>query len=141
MSDSHRVHRAIKKAMKQVYPENPQGNLARHLETLAAMVSGIVLSQSCQLPKIASKIPGVVHPDSRAKQLSRWVNNEEITFDLYFLPFVRELLSGLAAVRPLVLIMIARNKQSWQCGRPRMCHLDGQLDLRPARHSDCLAGD
>ncbi len=105
MSDSHRVHRAIKKAMKQVYPENPQGNLARHLETLAAMVSGIVLSQSCQLPKIASKIPGGVHPDSRTKQLSRWVNNEDITFDLYFLPFVRELLSRLAAVRPLVLIM------------------------------------
>jgi hypothetical protein len=105
MSDSHRVHRAIKKAMKQVYPEEPQGNLARHLETLAAMVSGIILSQSCQLPKIASKIPGTLHPDSRSKQLSRWVNNEDITFDLYFLPFVQELVTCLAAVRPLVLIM------------------------------------
>ena len=105
MSDSRRVYRAIKRAMKQLYPEEPQGNLARHLETLAGMVSGIVLSQSCQLPKMASNVPGNVHPDSRTKQMSRWVQNEGITFDLYFLPFVQPLLVGLAAARPLVFIM------------------------------------
>ena len=92
MSDSRRVHRAIKTKLKQLYPEKPQGNLARHLETLAFLVSGIVLSKNCQLPKIASKGPGDVHPDSREKQLSRWVQNENITFDLYFLPFVQPLL-------------------------------------------------
>lgn len=105
MSDSRRVYRALKQAMKQLYPTEPQGNLARHLETLAGMVSGIVLSQSCQLPKIASKVPGEVHPDSRTKQMSRWVQNEHITFGLYFLPFVQPLLVSLAAVRPLVFIM------------------------------------
>jgi hypothetical protein len=105
MSDSRRQYRAIKKSVKQLYPEEPQGNLARHLETLVFMVSGMIASKSCQLPKIASKVPGDVHPDSRAKQLSRWVNNAHITFDLYFLPFVQPLLERLAAVRPLVLIM------------------------------------
>ena len=105
MSDSRRVYRAIKQAVKQLYPEEPQGNLARHLETLAGMVSGIVLSQSCQLPKMASKVPGNVHPDSRTKQMSRWVQNEGIRFDLYFLPFVQPLLVSLAAARPLVFIM------------------------------------
>ena len=105
MSDSRRVYLAIKKAVKQLYPENPQGNLARHLETLAFMVSGIIASKSCQLPKIASKVPGDVHPESRVKQLSRWVQNENITFGLYFLPFMQPLLERLAAVRPLVLIM------------------------------------
>jgi len=105
MSDSRRVHRAIKKAMKQLYPEEPRGNLARHLETLASMVSGIVLGKSCQLPKIASKVPGEVHPDSRVKQMSRWVQNDHITLGLYFLPFVQPLLTSLAAVRPLVFIM------------------------------------
>lgn len=105
MSDSRRVHRAIKKAVKQLYPKEPQGNLARHLETLAFMVSGIVLSKSCQLPKIASKVPGVIHPDSRVKQMSRWVQNEHITLGLYFLPFVQPLLTNLAAARPLVFIM------------------------------------
>ena len=46
MSDSRRVYRAIKQAVKQLYPQEPQGNLARHLDTLAFMVSGIVSSQS-----------------------------------------------------------------------------------------------
>ena len=105
MSDSRRQYRAIKKAMKQLYPEEPRGNLARHLETLVFMISGIIGGKSCQLPKIASQVPGEVHPDSRTKQLSRWVQNENVTFDLYFLPFVSPLLERLAAVRPLVLIM------------------------------------
>jgi hypothetical protein len=105
MSDSRRVHRAIKKAILQLYPSQPQGNLARHLATLVCLVSGIVLSKSCQLPKIASKVPGEVHPDSRTKQFSRWVNNEAITCDLYFLPFMEPLLVSLAAIRPLVLVM------------------------------------
>jgi hypothetical protein len=57
------------------------------------------------LPKIASRVPGDVHPDSRAKQFSRWVQNENIMFDLYSrsVPLVRPLLERLAAVRPLVL--------------------------------------
>src|SRR3990172_6037046 len=105
MSDSRRQYRAIKQAVKQQYPEEPQGNLARHLDTLVFMVSGNIASKSCQLPKIASQVPGDVHPDSRAKQMSRWVQNETITFDLYFLPFVQPLLERLAAVRPLALIM------------------------------------
>jgi len=105
MSDSRRTYRAIKQAIWQLYPSQPQGNLARHLATLVCLVSGIVLSKSCQLPKIASKVPGEVHPDSRTKQFSRWVTNEAITFDLYFLPFVEPLLVRLAAIRPLVLVM------------------------------------
>ena len=105
LSDSRRVYRAIKQAVKQLYPTEPQGNLARHLETLVFMISGIILSKSCQLPKMADKVPGDVHPDSRTKQLSRWVQNEVITFGLYFLPFVQPLLERLAAVRPLVLVI------------------------------------
>lgn len=105
MSDSRRTYRAIKKAILQLYPTKPQGNLARHLTTLVGLVSGIVLSKSCQLPKVASKVPGDVHPDSRTKQFSRWVNNDAITFDRYFLPFLERLLVGLAACRPLVLVI------------------------------------
>ncbi len=105
MSDSRRTYRAIKRAILQLYPSQPQGHLARHLMTMVGLVSGIVLSKSCQLPKIASHVPGEVHPDSRTKQFSRWLNNEAITFDLYFLPFIALLLTKLAAIRPLVLVM------------------------------------
>lgn len=107
MSDSRRQYRAIRQAMKQLYPEEPRGNVARHLETLVYMISGIIASKSCQLPKMASRVPGEVHPDSRVKQFSRWVQNDNVTFELYSrsVPFVQSLLERLAAVRPLVLIM------------------------------------
>jgi len=105
MSDSRRVYSAIKKTILQLYPTKPQGHLARHLATLAFMASGMVLAKSSQLPKIASKMTSDVRPDSREKQMSRWVQNAHITFAAYFLPFVQTIINTLAATRPLVLIM------------------------------------
>jgi hypothetical protein len=105
MSDSRQVHRAIKKAIKQLYPHEPEGNEARHLETLVSMVTGIVLSKSCQLPAMASKIPGEIHPDSQVKKMSRWTQNEAVTSQVYFVPFVAALLAALARLRPLMFIM------------------------------------
>jgi len=107
MSDSRRVYRAIRGAVKQLYPQEPQGQLARHLNTLAGMVTGIVLGKSCQLPKLAAKVPDAAKPDSREKRFSRWVQNAALTADLYFLPFVRPLLTALARQRPLVFVMDA----------------------------------
>jgi hypothetical protein len=57
MSDNRRRYLAMKRALKQLYPTEPQGNQARHLHTLAAMASGIVGSRSTRLPDIASKVP------------------------------------------------------------------------------------
>jgi hypothetical protein len=105
MSDSRRVYRATKQAITQLYPTEPQGNLARHLNTLAGMVTGIVLSKSCQLPKMAAQAPDTTRPDSREKRFDRWGKNEGIQVDVYFLPFVRPLLKALAQLRPLVFRM------------------------------------
>ena len=105
MSDSRRVYRAIKRTVMQAYPQKPEGHLERRLNTLAFMVSGIVLGKHCQLPKIASETPGDIHPASREKQLYRWLKNEHVGWEVHFLPFVQPLLVALAAVRPLVFIM------------------------------------
>ena len=48
MSDNLRQYRAIRAALRQAYPGEPQGRCARHLTTLAAMISGIVASKSTQ---------------------------------------------------------------------------------------------
>ncbi len=65
MSDNLKRYRAIKQALKQLYPTEPQGNLARHLDTLDGLISGIVgLSlQTCprlpdNYPMERSRIPG-----------------------------------------------------------------------------------
>jgi hypothetical protein len=89
----------------QLYPGEPKGNQARMLTTLAALVSGIVLGKSCQLPSIARKAPDGAKADSRIKRYSRWIQNERIDYDVYYLPFVQELLYRLAEIRELVFIV------------------------------------
>jgi hypothetical protein len=104
MSDNLRRYRAIKQALKQLYPQEPQGNLARHLDTLAGLISGIVGSKSTNLPHVASKVPNGNKVESRVKQFSRWVSNDNIETEIYFLPYAEDLLASLA-MRPLDLVM------------------------------------
>lgn len=105
MSDNRRVYRTIRKAIKQFYPEEPKGNKARHLNTLASLVAGIVQSKRSQFPAIAGKIPEHTQLESRVKKYTRWTQNEKIELSVYYLPFVRELLLALAELRTLVLVM------------------------------------
>ena len=86
MSDNLRQYRAIRAALRQAYPGEPQGRCARHLTTLAAMISGIVASKSTQLPKVAAKVPTGAKPESRVKRFARWLDNERILEEVYFLP-------------------------------------------------------
>jgi hypothetical protein len=72
--------------------------------TLAALISGIVGSKSTQLPKIAAHVPDGTKPESRGKRLARWVRNDKITEEVYFVPYAKVLLAQLA-LRTLVLIL------------------------------------
>src|SRR4030066_1123129 len=105
MSDNRRVYRTIRTTMRQLFPTEPKGNQARMLTTLAAMVSGIVLGKSCQLPSIARKAPDHAKADSRIKRYSRWTQNERIDFKGYYLPFVCQVLNHLAGIRELVFLI------------------------------------
>ena len=67
MSDNRRRYRAVREELKKLYPGEPKGNLARHLNTLAAMISGIVASKSAHLPAIASKVPDKAKKGIRVK--------------------------------------------------------------------------
>ena len=86
MSDNLRRYRAIHRALIQGYPDVPQGNVARHVTTLAALISGIVGSHSTQFPKIATQVPTGTKPESRIKRFARWVDNATITEEAYFVP-------------------------------------------------------
>src|SRR6476660_4052358 len=104
MSDNLRRYRAIRNALTQAYPTSPTGNLARHLQTLAALISGIVGSKSTQLPTLATKVPDGTKPASRVKRFARWIDNERILEEMYFLPYAEILLTHLA-LETLVLVM------------------------------------
>jgi hypothetical protein len=78
--------------------------MARHLRTLAMFISGIVGSKSSQLPSIAAKVPDEVKAESRIKRLSRWLDNDTLLEEVYFLPYADILLSHLA-LETVVLVM------------------------------------
>jgi hypothetical protein len=96
MSDNLRQSRAIREALRPGYPGEPQGRCARHLTTLAALISGIVARQSTQLPTVAAHVPNGTTPESRVKRFASWLDNERILEELYFLPYAEILLAPLA---------------------------------------------
>jgi hypothetical protein len=104
MSDNLRRYRAIRDALTHAYPTPPTGNFARHLQTLAALISGIVGSKSTQLPHIAMKVADGAKPESRVKRFARWVDNERILEEMYFLPYADRLLRH-CALQTVVLVM------------------------------------
>lgn len=99
MSDNLRRYRAIKRELQNLYPGRLTRRQSQHLETLSGMISGIVGSRKTQLPAIASKTPGNKNKtkrESRIKRFSRWLKNEAIDTDTYFMPFAKVLLEGLS---------------------------------------------
>lgn len=106
MSDNLRRYRAIRDAIKSLYPREPQGNLARHLHTLAAMISGIVGSRRTNLPEIAGKVPDGTKRESRVKKYSRWVTNADIDGETFFLPFANALMASLALTQTVLVLAI-----------------------------------
>ena len=69
MSDNLRRYRAIRQSLNSLYPTLPTGNLARQLNTLAALISGIVGSKSTNLPKIAEYVADATKVESRIKKI------------------------------------------------------------------------
>ncbi len=93
MSDNLRRYRAIREALTPYYPGQPTGTIARHLTTLAALISGIVGGKSTQLPHIATKVPDGTKPESRVKRFARWLDNARIVEELSFLPYAESFLT------------------------------------------------
>ena len=99
MSDTQRRYREVRKALNNLYPFHADGHLAQHLNTLTAMICGIIGSQKTNLPQMASKAPGNgILRESLIKRFSRLVNNDKIDQALYFLPYTRALIRCLCGV-------------------------------------------
>ena len=104
MRDNLRRYRAIREALTPWYPGQLSGTVARHLSTLAALISSIVGSKSTPLPHIAAKVPNGTKPESRVKRFTRWCDNVHILEEVYFLPYAEVLLRHLA-LQTVVLVM------------------------------------
>lgn len=103
MTDSQRRYKAVRKALERMYPKSPTGVVTRHLNVLAGMISGIVGSRSTNLPDIAGKSSFGAQPESVVKRLYRWITDEVVECETYFMPFALPLIEALA---PNGLVMV-----------------------------------
>lgn len=105
MRDTYRRYGAIKRAMMQWYHPRPTGHRERHLNTLVALICGLVGGQRAQLPTIADHAPsGGADQESVIARFRRWLNHDAHTVDGWFLPVAKALLANLAD-HPLMLVM------------------------------------
>lgn len=105
MNDTHRRYRAIKQAIMQFYQPRPQGHREKHLNTLVALICGLVGSKSSHLPAIAEHAPSNgANQESIVRRFTRFLKHDDQTIDAWFLPVAQQLLATLAA-QPISLVM------------------------------------
>ena len=104
MSDAHRRYRSIKRALWQCFGPL-KGHQMRHLNTLVALICGIVGARHVHLSKVADHTLGHgIQQESLIMRFRRWVKNPQVTWEAYMLPVAQELLHALAHA-PLVLVI------------------------------------
>ncbi len=90
--------------MQWYYPR-PTGHRERHLNTLVALMCGLVGGQRAHLSTIADHAPSHgADQESVIARFRRWLKHEGHTLDHWFLPVAQALLASLAQ-QPLVLVM------------------------------------
>jgi hypothetical protein len=105
MSDTYRRYRAIKRAIMQFYQPRPTGHREKHLNTLCALICGLVGGKHAHLPTIADHAPSNgARQESLIKRFTRWVKHDQHTIDGWFLPVAHHLLTTLAS-QPIQLVM------------------------------------
>ena len=104
MSNCYNVYRAIHLALIKARGHESTGNQARNMNVLVGFICGIVQSGQVKLTEVAGDIPRAGKEESLIMQLRRWLKNEAVTYDLYYQPFITQILYALAS-QTLVLII------------------------------------
>ena len=104
MNDCKAVYRKVNHFVQCLYPGHLKGNLRRNMNTLSAMVTGIIIGKETQLPLIALNVPEEIKVPSTEKRFKRLIINEKITEQTYFLPFVQSVLINLGLEEMILAI-------------------------------------
>jgi len=91
MSDGSQVFVALKKSLTKLFPKM-EGHQASHFSTLLHMITGMVVSKHCHLPKVAGKVKSDTKQESQIKKFKRWLSNKSVNGNLFYLPFLERLL-------------------------------------------------
>lgn len=96
MPNCYRVYRAVHQSLIKALGFEVKGNQARHLNVLVGFICGILQSKEVRLTEVAGEIPKSGQEDSHVMKLRRWLKNESVDVDLYYLPYIKQILKSLA---------------------------------------------
>lgn len=97
MTNTQYRQQSVRQALNNLYEKPPQGNHSKRLDALAALISGIVGSKSCQCSQCASHCAGEATTPSRERYLERFVANKWVDTETYYLPCLLLLLDKATA--------------------------------------------
>ena len=103
MSDSRRTYRAIRTKLVQLRGF-PSGVALQRTAVLAAFIAGIVGSKSTNQRKVAQHSGLKSKVESRIKQMTRWYKNQNISYELDYLPYLDHILAEFADDHVVVVI-------------------------------------
>jgi hypothetical protein len=105
MSDTYRRYGAIKRAIMQFYQPRPTGHREKHLNTLVALICGLVGGKHAHLSTIADHAPSNgAKQESVIDRFRRFLKHDRQTVAGCFLPVAQNLLIRLAH-QPIQLVM------------------------------------
>src|SRR5215212_4051741 len=90
MSDTYRRYRAIKQGIAQFYQPRPTGHREKHLNTLVALICGLVGGKHAHLPACADHAPSNgAKQESVIERFRRFVKNDRHSIDGWFSPVAK----------------------------------------------------
>lgn len=122
MTDRQKVYTEVLRTLKDLLRGQKQG----HVVTLAMMITGIVMSKKAQLSVMSSEVPHWAKTASVEKRMHRFVKNQRVDAEMYYMPFAKALIVALAK-QPLILAM-----DGSQVGRGCMTLMVGVIYKRRA---------
>lgn len=96
MSDSYKVYSSIHNSLQKAWKFDPSKRQGNALNILTGFICGIIQSKSVKLAHVAGEISNAGKEESQVMQLRRWLKNEKVEVDLFYLPFIATLIHCLA---------------------------------------------
>lgn len=92
MSDSQRVYHKVVKPLKKALRNQPKSRVV----VLAMMIAALVRGSNARMSKMAAKTPSKAKFQSTFKRFQRWVDNDRVEVQSFYMPFSQSILTALS---------------------------------------------
>ena len=89
-SNGQRVYRTIHNEIQTLWDFDSSKRQLNNLNILTGFICGIIQSKQVKLADVVGDIPTAGKEESRIMQLRRWLKNEAVNVELFYLPFIEK---------------------------------------------------